>query len=390
MGFGNMMDFNKAMLTKTTWRLHNDEGWIWFKVLKGLYYPRGSLMEAKNGARPSWAWTSILAGRDVLKQEGDWQVRKGDKIRALKDAWIPELSGYRIRTEGRVDVEDNIKVAQLIGPGRRKWNLSRVQTDTTERERMAIRSIHPSNAPGEDKLIWLTSTDGVARSKLVYRRLRELSHNNNTIGEEGSNQTAGKRWKTLWRSESISKVKNFLWRATEVALLVNAELEKRGFQIPTTCPFCNEIETVSLAVLSCGWAKMVWFGGMGLRLNTRTEAQWEELLKIMHDVGETYRELGRRKCITGETMAWKVWKERCRAIHNGENPRLVTVIRVTTSLAEETWRNRAQIEGTDSTRGRTQILQSWRRLMSSTIKMNYDAAWEATTNKGDIGVVAQD
>lgn len=55
MGLRDIRDFNKSMLSKIAWRLHNEEGSAWAKVMKGMYYPRGTLIEAKKGARPSWA-----------------------------------------------------------------------------------------------------------------------------------------------------------------------------------------------------------------------------------------------------------------------------------------------------------------------------------------------
>lgn len=144
----------------------------------------------------------------------------------------------------------------------------------------------------------------------------------------------------MWSTDSIPKVKNFIWRATQITLPVMSELARRGIQIPLTCPFCEDIETVSHALFSCTWAKRAWFRGMGLRWNTSNGVQWEEWLKSMHDVGTTRGEHGYKQRIIGETMAWEIWKERCQALNSGENPKSEAIIRVATSLAEETWRAR--------------------------------------------------
>lgn len=60
MDFRDLTDFNTAMLTKITWRLQNENESIWSRIMNGLYYPRGGLVNAKKGVRPSWVWTSIL------------------------------------------------------------------------------------------------------------------------------------------------------------------------------------------------------------------------------------------------------------------------------------------------------------------------------------------
>lgn len=89
----------------------------------------------------------------------------------MKDALILGLLGHNIRIEEGVMEEENMLVAQLIEPTERMLNLSRIQHTTTEMERLAIKSIQLSNSPDEDKLIWPSTTDGVAKPKLVSKEL---------------------------------------------------------------------------------------------------------------------------------------------------------------------------------------------------------------------------
>lgn len=71
MGFRDMVDFN-TMLMKMAWRLQDERDAIWAKVMKRLYFPRCKFMDAKKGARHSWAGASILFGRDVMKANDAW------------------------------------------------------------------------------------------------------------------------------------------------------------------------------------------------------------------------------------------------------------------------------------------------------------------------------
>lgn len=41
MGFKDVTDFNTTMLTKTTWRLHEEQDSLWIQVMKGVYFPKG-------------------------------------------------------------------------------------------------------------------------------------------------------------------------------------------------------------------------------------------------------------------------------------------------------------------------------------------------------------
>lgn len=68
--FRDLWDFNTAMLTKMASRLQDNPTALWAQVVRGMYYPRSDLMEAKRGVHPSWAWSSILQGRDVMLKHG--------------------------------------------------------------------------------------------------------------------------------------------------------------------------------------------------------------------------------------------------------------------------------------------------------------------------------
>lgn len=146
MGFRDLTDFNTAMLTKTSWRLQNESDSVWSQIMKGLYYPRGSPMNAKKGVRPSWAWANILTGCDMLQEHGIWRVRKGNRIRSFKDAWIPGINGNRIQSDEGTMVDENVAVAQLIEHGRKNWNLDKIQHAITNEDRWDVSFIYLSHS----------------------------------------------------------------------------------------------------------------------------------------------------------------------------------------------------------------------------------------------------
>lgn len=84
---------------------------------------------------------------------------------------------------------------QLISHGTRRWHLDRIRFIFTEEEGGAISAIYVRREPGDDKLVWSTSTTGVAKPKLGYRRLREIEpENSNLAGEDnGRNQVDNTR-----------------------------------------------------------------------------------------------------------------------------------------------------------------------------------------------------
>ena len=66
MGFKDLALFNDALLAKQAWRLlHNKESLL-HKVFKSKFFPTCSFMEAPDDLNGSYAWRSLLKGREVL------------------------------------------------------------------------------------------------------------------------------------------------------------------------------------------------------------------------------------------------------------------------------------------------------------------------------------
>lgn len=82
------MAFNKAMLGKQAWRLHNDPNSLCSQVFKGLYFPSKPFHLADKGSRPSWGWQSILLGRENVLPNVRWSVGNGERIRIREDRWL--------------------------------------------------------------------------------------------------------------------------------------------------------------------------------------------------------------------------------------------------------------------------------------------------------------
>lgn len=85
MGFKDMELFNISLLAKQSWRMVKFENALWVRVLKGIYYPHTSLMQAKKGGRPSWVWYSIIEGRDFISNHSQSQVYNGESLNIWLD-----------------------------------------------------------------------------------------------------------------------------------------------------------------------------------------------------------------------------------------------------------------------------------------------------------------
>lgn len=65
MGFRELQKFNDATLAKQIWCLLDNKNSLFHRFFKSKFFPKGYILEVKEG-NGSFAWKSILRGRDVI------------------------------------------------------------------------------------------------------------------------------------------------------------------------------------------------------------------------------------------------------------------------------------------------------------------------------------
>ena len=58
-------------------------------MFKAKYFPNSSVMEATNPCSSSYAWKSVLRGREVIKRGAIWWIGDGKSAAIWGESWLP-------------------------------------------------------------------------------------------------------------------------------------------------------------------------------------------------------------------------------------------------------------------------------------------------------------
>ncbi|KAM0981545.1 hypothetical protein ACFX1S_014760 [Malus domestica] len=168
LGFRCFMDFNDTLLAKQCWRLIHDPHSLWARVLKASYFPHCSFLEVKRGGKASWAWSSLLSGRDLLLKESHWQIFNGKEVRVWIDKWLPTLPDGHPFPRGSVQVNRNTQVVALLCPTTGGWDIDFLKPFISAMEYDAIVDTQIGDPSLRDKLIWPYDRRGIYTVKSGY------------------------------------------------------------------------------------------------------------------------------------------------------------------------------------------------------------------------------
>ena len=159
MGFKDLANFNDALLAKQAWRLLHQKDSLLYRVFKARFFPHCSILEAPSSNNGSYAWRSILKGRDLLLKGVRWRVGCGEDISVWNDAWLPSPTQTRVNSHVVQGFED-MKVSELINPVTHKWDQNLLHGLFTPHEAELIASIPLCLNKVEDVVVWPFTPSG--------------------------------------------------------------------------------------------------------------------------------------------------------------------------------------------------------------------------------------
>lgn len=109
-----------------------------------------------------------------------------------------------------------------------------------------------------DELRWPFDRGGKVTTKSAYhciRAQREAGEDTEATTRVGP---ARNLWDMIWKTNTLPKIKTFYWKLVAKAVAIREELARRGVQVQTTCPMCDQMESWEHLIWVCAWVKPVW------------------------------------------------------------------------------------------------------------------------------------
>lgn len=305
LGFRDIEDFNQALLAKQAWKLLNEPQSLLSQVYKGRYYANKEFLECGKGYRPSYAWRSILFGRELLQKGLIKSIGNGNSTYVWGEKWIMDDSPRRsVNRQLLIDVM--LKVSSLTD-GSGGWNNDLLVELFPPNEVHRIQQMRPGLA--EDCYIWAYSRQGAYTVKTGYEILvREKVLQAGQISQQ--EQVRNNLKKKIWKMPTLPKVRMFLWRAVSGALAVAERLNHRGLGVDTTCKLChNGLETINHVLFQCSAASNTLSdAGIPLLVVTLQQSLEDNLTLVFNLMEDKSRPQNIVRAIPW--ILWLIWKSR--------------------------------------------------------------------------------
>ncbi|BFG15190.1 hypothetical protein CerSpe_014650 [Prunus speciosa] len=395
MGFRNFSEFNNALLAAQGWRLLMHPNSLWASILRDKYFPNGDVLNAKKGARASWGWSSILEGIKVISRGAQWQVINGQNISLWHDRWLHPSIDNQPLCPLNIEMCKEVRVATIIDPDTRSWNLDSIRHLISPRVEVAICSTPIGSSAGVDRVIWPLNRHGQYSVKSGYHFSRNLTNQSNVGRPSASRMVDKKIWKVIWHSKTLPKIRHFLWRAVRNSVATKANLASRRIPCSSICPICEvNSETVEHALLTCPWVVGVWFGSplgyVGDRQQVTSLDRW--ILSLISLPGSSKNEVNRVVTMMSFIM-WSIWKARCKAIFEHKPPDPGMVIQDARNSWTDFLSSIPRVGAINSdAEGDYEVVRStiWQVPPAPYLKLNVDAAWFSSSGYTGIGIIIRD
>lgn len=256
MGFKDIQLFNQALLAKQAWRLLQAPDCLFALFMKSRYFEEDYFLQAHLGPRPSFAWRSILHGRDLLESGLKQMVGDGTSLRVWTSPWL-EDGGMRAPLMKNIFVDLELRVSDLIDHEAGNWNRGKLDELFYPREVDIILKSKPV-VDSLDFKCWKHNKSGAYTVRSGYWKATQL-HKVELLQVANAQPSLNGIKEQIWSVLSPTKIKIFMWKVVSGAIPVAEKLRSRGMTIDLRCQICGmEGESINHVIFTCPVARQVW------------------------------------------------------------------------------------------------------------------------------------
>lgn len=387
LGFRDFTHMNSSLLAKQAWRLIQNPDALWARILQAVYFPNSTFLQATQRRNGSWAWMSLLHGRQVILLSAKWRIGNGDSIDICKDRWLE--SGDLIVDHPNLPCS---KVSDLMDSNNFSWNFPLIKA--LFRPDFAIKIIQTPLkwSGGPDALWWPLTKSGDFSVKTGYYEAKKAMQQpeRDPTASEGINKEV---WSGIWNAKIPQKIKHFLWKACHNILPVKENLCKKRISQCSLCPICHkEAETIEHMFFLCEWVRPIWFG-----LQIQLIPRREDMTSFHSWLSKRFLDFNQNSA--GKDLAiistcctlWIIWKHRNLACFEDKSVNPIEALFQANCISSE-YLGFAESQFHRNAPNPSQIRsnQVWRPPVFDSIKINIDASYCFEIKKGCAGIIGRE
>jgi hypothetical protein len=260
LGFRDIELFNLALLARQAWRILQEPDTLSARVLKAVYFPSSTLLEAELGGHPSQVWRAIVEGRDALRIGLIRRIGDGRSTDAWTDNWLPR--DERLIPVAPKKDEAPRRVCDYIIASSAAWDSDKIEEFFLPMDAEIIQGIPLCTRIQDDFWAWHFEKSGIFSVRSAYRALVNVKRTREDWIEErpGSANAVseGKMWTKLWKCSVPSKVRVFLWRLAQCSLPTGDIRHHRGMAPSPSCSICGMEDSWRHSLIDCTMSRCIW------------------------------------------------------------------------------------------------------------------------------------
>lgn len=155
MGFKDFSLMNSAHLAKQAWRVLQNPSALWVQILKALYFPDLTFLQAKRKRKDSLVWASILHGKSVILKFAGWSIGNGEDVSIEHDSWVGD--GKLVKM---LNTSTNARVCDLLEESRRCWDVTKIRQTFSPNDAIRVLQTQICWTANRDLLYWPATRSG--------------------------------------------------------------------------------------------------------------------------------------------------------------------------------------------------------------------------------------